>query len=147
MGGFVTRNGHHPIVTKAQLKQHLGGIKAIKEEDIRDKSKGDNLSKLLTLLHVVWFAAQFVERLHQGLSISKLETATVGFVFIHICTCGFWWKKPQDVSEAILIDPVSPPDVLQFVPKLKSQSHRSILRSWAARRRPTHYVQRAKSNM
>jgi hypothetical protein len=53
MGGFVTRDGHHPIVigVRPQLDQYLEKIREIKEEDIKDKSKGDNLSKLLTVLH------------------------------------------------------------------------------------------------
>jgi hypothetical protein len=110
MGGFVTRDGHHPIVigAKPQLDQYLEKIREIKEEDIKDKSKGDNLSKLLTALHVIWFGAQYIARTMKDLPKSPLETATLGFAFVHICTWSFWRKKPQDVTEAILIDPVSP---------------------------------------
>ncbi|KAJ7869548.1 hypothetical protein B0H14DRAFT_2345996 [Mycena olivaceomarginata] len=110
MGGFVTRDGHHPIVirAKSELDQYLERIREIKEEDIEDKSKGDNLSKLLTVLQVIWFVAHCIVRNKKDLPISPLETATVGFAFIHICTSGFWRKKPRNVSEAILLDPVSP---------------------------------------
>ncbi|KAJ7761217.1 hypothetical protein DFH07DRAFT_1021031 [Mycena maculata] len=108
MGGFVTREGHHPIVTKAQLGQYLTAIKAIPEADIEDKSKDDNLLKFLTLAQVVWFAMQIVARLTKSLPISALETATVAFAVIHIVTWGFWRKKPRGVSEAIPIDAVVP---------------------------------------
>jgi hypothetical protein len=118
MGGFVTRDGHHPIVTKAQLGQYLRGIGEIKEEDIKDKSKSNNLLKCLTLVQVVWFSVQCASRLHGGLPISKLETVTIGLAVIHMWTWGLWRKKPQNVSRTIPIDPVSPTRISQLGPKL-----------------------------
>ncbi|KAJ7761222.1 hypothetical protein DFH07DRAFT_740361 [Mycena maculata] len=104
MGGFVTREGHHPIVTKTQLPRYSKAIKAIPEADIKDKSKSDTLAKSLTLAKVVLFALQYVARLTKSLPISALETATVAFAGIHIITWWFWREKPRDVSEAILIE-------------------------------------------
>jgi hypothetical protein len=107
MGGFVTRDGHQPIVTKAQLQQYLKGIGDVKEEDIVDKSKDDGLITCIVIMQVVWFAAQKAARLHEGLPISTLETTTVAFAAIQMFTWMFWRRKPRDVSEAILLDPVS----------------------------------------
>ncbi|KAJ7897714.1 hypothetical protein B0H14DRAFT_3124604 [Mycena olivaceomarginata] len=105
MGGFVTRDGHQPIVTKAQLQQYLKGIGDVKEKDIVDKSKDDGLITCIMIMQVVWFAAQKAARLHEGLPISTLETTTVAFAAIQMFTWMFWRRKPRDVSEAILLDP------------------------------------------
>jgi hypothetical protein len=108
MGGFVTQAGHHPIVANTQLRQYLKGIADIKEEDIVDKSKVDILITCAALGQVVWFAAQEAARLHEGLPISTLETATVAFAGVQMATWMLWRQKPRDVSEPILLDPVSP---------------------------------------
>jgi hypothetical protein len=128
MGGFVTRDGHPIVIRKEpQLDQYLKKIEKIKEEDIKDKSKKDVLSKLLTALQVIWFVGQYIVRHKEHLPISPLETATLGFAFIHICTSGFWMMKPQDVSEAILIDFVGPNDAIAVDSEAESQLNRSIL--------------------
>ncbi|KAJ7853271.1 hypothetical protein B0H14DRAFT_2758423, partial [Mycena olivaceomarginata] len=105
MGGFVTRDGHHPIVANAQLRQYLKGIGDIKEEDILDKSKVDSLITCAALGQVVWFAAQEAARLHEGLPVSTLETATVAFAGVQMATWMLWRQKPCDVSEPVLLDP------------------------------------------
>jgi hypothetical protein len=127
MGGFVTRDGHHPIVTEKQLAQYIEGIKEITEEDIVDKSKGDNLSKAWTFVQVGWFSAKYFARLKEHLPILALETATLGFAVIYGCTWWFWRKKPQDVSEAIRIDLVSGAGE-SVILVAEIQSNRSFLR-------------------
>jgi hypothetical protein len=119
MGGFVTREGHHPIVTKAQLDQCIEGIRKIREEDIIDKSKGDTLSKVWTFVQVLWFAERYFARLRKHLPTVGLETVTIGFALIYGCTWWFWRKKPQGVSEAIQIDSVSAGRI-QLALKLKA---------------------------
>jgi hypothetical protein len=110
MGGFVTRDGHHPIVIRKepQISQYLGKIEQIKEEDIKDRSKADGLANFLKLTQVVWFTVHCVARLMEGLPVSQLETATTAYTAFHIVIWISWRKKPLDVSEAILIDFVSP---------------------------------------
>jgi hypothetical protein len=52
MGGFVSADGRHPIVTEEQLRlrpEYLAAIQSIRVEDIEDKSKGDSLSKGLAV--------------------------------------------------------------------------------------------------
>ncbi|KAF8217190.1 hypothetical protein K438DRAFT_1558559 [Mycena galopus ATCC 62051] len=107
MGGFVSRDSRHPIAANAQLGAYLKGLRDIKKEDIIDKSKGDSLIACVTLVQVLWFAAQELARLQQGLPISTLEIATASFVIINMVTWALWRQKPKDVSEAIPIDPVS----------------------------------------
>ncbi|KAJ7331370.1 hypothetical protein DFH08DRAFT_814678 [Mycena albidolilacea] len=111
MGGFVTRDSRdptvtHPIMAGGRLgASTMEAIKYVRKEDIEDKSKADNLSKLWTLLQVGWFTVCCAARLKESLPLSGLETAAVGFAFIHCCTWLLWRKKPRDVSEPIIIDP------------------------------------------
>jgi hypothetical protein len=81
MGGFVSRNGHHTIV-KQQLEQHpeyISAIQSVRVEDIRDKSKGDALSKGVALIQGLWFMAQCLARVHQHIPVTELEVATLAF--------------------------------------------------------------------
>jgi hypothetical protein len=140
MGGFVTRDGHHPIVILArpQLSQYLEKIGEIKEEDIEDKSKDDTLLKLLTAMQIIWFVVQCIIRHKRGLPILGIETVTVGLAFIHICIWVVWRKKPRNVSQAVLIDPVSPSEAIVVGLEAKIRSSRPLLPS---RRRPSHSVE------
>jgi hypothetical protein len=112
-----------------QLGQYLEKIGEIKEEDIEDKSKGDILLKLLTALQVIWFVGQCIIRHKSGLPILGIETATVGLVFIHICIWVLWRKKPQNVSEAVLLDPVSPSEAIAVGSEAETRSSRPLLPS------------------
>ncbi|KAF5357684.1 hypothetical protein D9758_007409 [Tetrapyrgos nigripes] len=52
MGGFVTRQGHHPIIEPEQFTEEiLADIKATKAQDIEDRSKGDAQVFYLALLY------------------------------------------------------------------------------------------------
>ncbi|KAF7377770.1 hypothetical protein MSAN_00200300 [Mycena sanguinolenta] len=108
MGGFVSQDGHHPIVTQRQLLLFPGyveAIQSIKEEDIEDKSKGDSMSKGVALLQGLWFIAQCLARVHQHLPLTELEVATLAFQFVSVLFWGLWWHKPLDARQPILIGP------------------------------------------
>ncbi|KAJ7132643.1 hypothetical protein C8R46DRAFT_923945 [Mycena filopes] len=110
MGGFVTRTGH-PITTTAQLtgsdfgKQYLEDIARVDVEDIRDKSKGDGLSKGVALAQGLWFTVQCLARLHQHLPLTELEVATLAFAVVNVFIWLLWWNKPLDVQRPIAIGP------------------------------------------
>ncbi|KAF5315982.1 hypothetical protein D9758_018366 [Tetrapyrgos nigripes] len=92
MGGFVTRQDHHPITSPSQLtKEILREIRAAKVQDIEDKSKGDAVSKGLALLQTSWFLFQILTRRIQHLPITALEIATVGFAILNLLVYGLWW--------------------------------------------------------
>ncbi|KAJ7119940.1 hypothetical protein C8R43DRAFT_900933, partial [Mycena crocata] len=108
MGGFVSRSRHNPIVIKKQLREELGfvaDIRAVEEEDIRDKSKGDTLSKGVALMQGIWFMAQCLARVHQRLPVSELEVTTLAFAVVNIFIYALWWGKPLDVQRPILVGP------------------------------------------
>ncbi|KAJ7678718.1 hypothetical protein B0H17DRAFT_986990 [Mycena rosella] len=104
MGGFVSRNGHHPIATMKQLEdrpQYLEDIRQLEAEDIMDRSKGDALSKGVALAQGLWFATQCLARVSQRLSVTELEVATLGFAVLNVFIWLLWWYKPLDVDRAV----------------------------------------------
>ncbi|KAF7370017.1 hypothetical protein MSAN_00631700 [Mycena sanguinolenta] len=115
MGGFVSSTGY-PIATKEQLEnQNLGpeyqkAIRNVDEEDIKDRSKGDALSKGVALLQGLWFILQTLARAHQRLAVTQLEVATLAFAVVNIFIWLLWWNKPLDVQRPIVVGPLAQPD-------------------------------------
>jgi hypothetical protein len=108
MGGFVSADDHHPIVTEAQLRlypEYLPAIQSIRVEDIEEKSKGDSLSKGLVVLQGLWFTTQCLARVQQHLSLTKLEVAMLAFQFVNIFIWLLWLHKPLDVQQSIRLGP------------------------------------------
>ncbi|KAF7358755.1 hypothetical protein MSAN_01214500 [Mycena sanguinolenta] len=93
MGGFVTKDGRHPIATKSLADDYAAAIKQIDEQDIADKSKDDILGKIITLLQLLAFIATYCARVKEGLQISALETSTLGLALIQCLTGLLWLKK------------------------------------------------------
>ena len=84
--------------------------------DIRDRSKGDWVSKALTSFQATWFLIQFGARAAQGLPITELEISTVGLVMVALSTYAFWWHKPLNVNipVAIHISGAEYPELMAF---------------------------------
>ncbi|KAJ7046350.1 hypothetical protein C8F04DRAFT_884232, partial [Mycena alexandri] len=104
MGGFVTQTGH-PITTIQQLTatstsefRACQAISKVDIEDIRDKRKGDALSKGVALAQGLWFTIQCLARLHQRLALTELEIATLAFAVVNMFIWLLWWEKPLDVE-------------------------------------------------
>jgi hypothetical protein len=68
-----------------------------------DKSKGDALSKGLTLAQGLWFTTQCLARVHQHLAVTELEVATLAFAVVNVFIWLLWWDKPLDVQWQIVI--------------------------------------------
>ena len=73
-------------------------------EDLRDRSKGDALVKLITIGQITWVIGQIIARSFQDLAISLLEVTVLAFAACAITTYAFIWHKPQDVGVPIYID-------------------------------------------
>ncbi|KAJ7863526.1 hypothetical protein B0H14DRAFT_3444119 [Mycena olivaceomarginata] len=108
MGGFVSADGHHPIATEKQLDLHpeyLAAMRSIREEDIKDKSKGDLLSKGLVLLQGLWFITQCWARHLRHLPLAELEVATLAYQLVNFAIWFLWLHKPLDVQQPISLGP------------------------------------------
>ncbi|KAF7370044.1 hypothetical protein MSAN_00634400 [Mycena sanguinolenta] len=114
MGGFVSSAGF-PIVTTKQLEDPVFGfafqesIRSVNEEDIEDKSKGDALSKGIALLQGLWFTVQCLARLHQRLTLTQAEVATLAFAVVNVLIWLLWWNKPLGVQRPMVVGPPTPP--------------------------------------
>ena len=71
---------------------------------LQDTSKADILAKLFTSIQVIWTLVQVIARARQGLAISLLEYATIGYVIIAAISYGLWWKKPYGVSHHYIVE-------------------------------------------
>jgi hypothetical protein len=74
------------------------GETRVTKDHIKDKSKGDIISKGIVIFQILWFIFQFVARIHQKLPISELELVTIGYTVLNLVTYFFWWHKPQNLS-------------------------------------------------
>jgi len=70
----------------------------ITAKDIKDKSKGDFLTKSLVLLQTGWFVLQIIARGIERLPVTELEIATLAFAVLNFITYALWWNKPLNVQ-------------------------------------------------
>ncbi|KAF7356049.1 hypothetical protein MVEN_00934700 [Mycena venus] len=121
MGGFISSAGY-PIATREQLDdsnlgpEFLTVIRSVDAEDIKDKSKGDPLSKGVALAQGVWFTTQCLARVHQHLAVTELEVATLAFAVVNIFIWLLWWDKPLDVQRPIIVGSHESPDAQPVIP-------------------------------
>src|SRR5258708_38984990 len=78
-------------------------LRKISEEDIKDRSKGDILSKLIAITQTTWFILQCIARGHQRLTLTELELVTLALASLNAVTYVFWWHKPLGVQVPIRI--------------------------------------------
>ncbi|KAL8727725.1 MAG: hypothetical protein Q9166_005838 [cf. Caloplaca sp. 2 TL-2023] len=76
-----------------------GYLPKISEEDILDKNKSDNVSKLLSVLQALWMLVQIISRLRGKLPVTLLEVNTLAHIVCAIIIYGLWWNKPKLINE------------------------------------------------
>lgn len=120
MGGFAFDNSHardkipfpdgrqRLILTVSGLvmlaKARPDMIPDISEDQIRDKSKTNALAKMMTIIQALWFCAQVLTRMGEGMAVSLLELNTFAHALCALVIFMIWWNKPLDVEEPFLID-------------------------------------------
>jgi hypothetical protein len=80
------------------LRMAYVDLPKITQREIKDRSKGDILSKSLTVMQVGWFVIQCVVRRYKGLAITELELTTAALALTNTATYLFWWNKPLNVK-------------------------------------------------
>lgn len=111
MGGFVVRNPladktiyHDPYhltgheIFKLREEGHITKLPNITEAEIKDKSKGDMLGKLIALGQIVWSTIQIITRAVRKLPVSPLEVAVVAFAFCAVVIYLLYLEKPQRIG-------------------------------------------------
>ncbi|KAJ7153871.1 hypothetical protein C8R43DRAFT_1235282 [Mycena crocata] len=111
MGGFASHD-RRPIATFTQLntphgREYLAAIRDVKLADIVNGSKDDAVSKGVALAQGLWFITECLARVRQRLPITQLEVATLAFSVVTLFIRIFWWNKPLDVHQPILLGPTT----------------------------------------
>lgn len=124
MGGFHVFDGDTPLypLDWSTVKKLIetGALIPPTEDEINDRSKGDELSKTIVLVQTLWFVLQCLARGVQGLPITELEIVTLTYTTVIIGIYAFWWSKPLNVIQPIrlprvVVDPsaVGPAEPIQ----------------------------------
>jgi len=108
MGGFmlVGPDGSHPLTLDKfleLLRSSKISFPEITDAEIRDKARGDFLSKVIAILQTTWFIVQCTARAAQGLAITELELVTLALASLNGIMYFFWWNKPLGVNQPVKI--------------------------------------------
>lgn len=110
MGGFTIAQGayirpvlSHTIGLSKLVDPSL--IMSVRDYQIHDRSKGDEITKGLALLQTGWFMAQCIARKAQGLPLTELELVTIAFSSLNFVIYAVWWDKPIDVRYPVHLGP------------------------------------------
>jgi hypothetical protein len=85
------------------LLASCGHLPDITIQEITDKSKVDELGKLVACLQSAWFTVQIVSRLACHLPITLLEVTVVGHVVCALVLYALWWHKPRRIEEPTVL--------------------------------------------
>jgi hypothetical protein len=85
------------------LLAKCGHLPKISEEEIMDKSKVDELGKLLACTQVTWMVVQVCTRLGLRLPVTLLEVTAVSHVVCALVLYALWWHKPRKVDEPTVL--------------------------------------------
>jgi len=112
MGGFALYDKKrgiyspvHPHDFPTEVEKKFA-LPTITEEEIKDKSKGDGLTKTIATFQLLWFSVQLIGRLIKGWAATELEVLTFATCIITVATYFFWWNKPLDVHCQTVLEPI-----------------------------------------
>ena len=98
------KTGERKLQTSGEERKILvQKLRKINEEDIKDRSKSDILSKLIAITQTTWFILQCIARGQQKLTLTELELVTLTLASLNAVTYLFWWHKPLGVQVPIRI--------------------------------------------
>jgi hypothetical protein len=112
MGGFVVDHSLHSteratLTGKAILHtaRTENTLPDIPRSSIQDRSKSDGLGKTLVCIQAGYIILQILGRLESGLAVTPLEINTLGHVLCALLMYAFWFNKPLDVKDPMVLTP------------------------------------------
>ncbi|KAI0059827.1 hypothetical protein BV25DRAFT_1918206 [Artomyces pyxidatus] len=107
MGGFhfyVAGEPQHPLSAWDVVRLVENGELVLPtDEEIRNWSQSDVLSKALAVVQTLWFVVQAIARRIEGLPITQLEIMTLAYTTITVAMYVAWWDKPQNVGGPVRV--------------------------------------------
>ncbi|KAF8655462.1 hypothetical protein AX16_003051 [Volvariella volvacea WC 439] len=131
MGGFMVRESSqtYRILTLDQLRNAFIRLE-VSEQEIKDRSKGDLIAKVVTVGQTWWFVVQCCARFAQGLNVSIPELTTLAFAALNALTWFMWRNKPLHVRLPIYVDPdgsrISGPDFEEMRSDRRKKNRRKV---------------------
>jgi len=112
MGGFALHDKHENIHRPIHPSQFISRLQAgdflfpkMSEDEIKDKSKGDGLSKSIAVVQIMWFVTKLISRLKVGWEATDVEVLTLATCVVMLVVYGFWWYKPLNVQFQMELEP------------------------------------------
>ncbi|KAK2806716.1 hypothetical protein FQN50_005710 [Emmonsiellopsis sp. PD_5] len=98
--GFVSDRSRFTLTAQGVLLLTAAGysLPEVNKKAILDRSKADNVAKVLVCLQAAYMIAQCVGRVVVRLPVTLLEVNTLGHVVCALIMYTFWLQKPQDVQ-------------------------------------------------
>ncbi|KAH6911671.1 hypothetical protein BKA70DRAFT_1398485 [Coprinopsis sp. MPI-PUGE-AT-0042] len=118
MGGYIFKfkDGHGYVNTTKLFEQSAlpkeWDAKAMRQallqrqdrvEELMDRSKTNLLARTIAYSQMLWFCTNFIGRYAEGLTITKLEVASLAYVVMTLAAYYFWMDKPLDVDCPIIV--------------------------------------------
>ena len=86
-----------------KLLAQCGQLPVVSERDIADKSKIDEIGKLLACIQASWMVVQVCTRLGVGLPVTLLEVGAISHVLCALIVYALWWHKPRKIGEPTVL--------------------------------------------
>lgn len=93
-----------PDGVRELLKSFPDSMTQLSAGEIKDKSKGDSITKALVMIQATYFIYQCVVRWQGHFPISILEHNTLGHALCSVLIYFLWWKKPLDVGKPTILE-------------------------------------------
>lgn len=103
---FIPRSAVSTLTTNGillLLKHEPDLLPDISEDEVKDKSKGDSVTKFLACVQATWFCLSCISRVAQRLPVSMLELNAFAHALCTLAVYIFWWKKPLDIRKPYVI--------------------------------------------
>lgn len=66
----------------------------VSEDEIKDRSKSDTVSKAIFTIQLLWFVLQVIVRHFIGIAVTLVEIDTVCMAVLAVFYLLLWWDKP-----------------------------------------------------
>jgi hypothetical protein len=97
------------------LLARCGYLPSVPLSEIKDKSKTDEMGKLLACIQALWMVIQIITRLASGMPITLLEITTMGHVLCALIIYALWWYKPRWINEPTRLEGDWIPTICAFM--------------------------------